>query len=545
MEADYVIIGGGTAGLVLAHRLKKKQPDATVIVLEAGRDNSSYEHAQSFAGLFPMQMSPYNHGYGVRSGLAEGNVQNNAIAGKAVGGSATINAGVWYRGPAADYNTWAEIADDPAWRYENMLPFFKLAENLQDPEIGDSHLHSTNGYINVWSARARLPRTRWPLREAQLAAWKEAGIDYVADPNSGEPTGLGEQMDVWHRGQRQFASKFLDLNGVQIMTDATVERVTFDMPKEDLPRATAVDLANGQCIKAKKEIIISAGTYQSPKILMLSGIGDGQTLAHHGIDCIYDNPNVGQNLAEHLLATTVFKLKSPGAFGASTLASPEYSDGFPADYTYHGPVDRISEVEAAGGSPEEQKYLSRPGSSNVQICLCYIPFPETSTGTPIIMDGTLVSALVCLVSPTSRGTVSIKSIDPKDPPVIDQNFYSTKADQFVMRQGLRKASHVFVETEAGKSFVQEQLVPEGYKPITSATSDDDIDARVKRYGWSIQHPMGTCAMGSVLDSRCRVKGVEGLRVVDASVMPTPLGTNTQAAVYAIAERVAEWIGNGE
>ena len=545
MEADYVIVGGGTAGLVVAHRLMKKQPSASIIVIEAGDDNSSYEHAKSFAGLFPMQISPYNWALQTTSGLAEQNVMKMGSGGKAIGGSATINAGVWYRGPAADYNTWAEIADDPAWRYEEMVPFFKLAENLQNSEVWNDSQHAKDGYINVWSARARLNRVKWPLRDGQLAAWKEAGYDYVPDPNNGEPTGLGEQFDVWHKGQRQFGSKFLDLKDVKIISGVGVERVTFDMPEEDLPKATAIDLANGQCIKAKKEIIISAGSYNSPKLLMLSGIGDEKTLAHHGIDCIYDNPNVGKNLSEHLSMTTVLKLKEPGGLGAPALAGPEYGEGFPADFSFHGPVDRISDVSKAGATSEEAKYLNRPGSSNVQICLWYQPFAELITGVPVVEDGTIVSAVTCLVSPTSRGSVTLRSSDPKDPPVVDQNFHSTRADQFVMREGLRLTSKVFAETEASKSFVKEELAPEGFQQIASDTKNDEIDARVKRYGWSIQHPMGTCALGSVVDGHCRVKGVEGLRVVDASVMPTPLGCNTQAATYAIAERAAEWIGNEE
>ena len=544
-EAEYVIVGGGTAGLVVAHRLKRKLPSASIIVIEAGGDNSTYEHAQSFKGLFPIQISPYNWALQTTSGLAEQNVTKVGSGGRALGGSATINAGVWYRGPAADYNTWAEIADDPAWRYENMVPYFKLAENLQDEEIFNEEQHSKDGYIKVWSAKARLRRARWPLREPQLAAWKEAGIDYVTDPNNGQPTGLGEQFDVWHMGKRQFGSQFLDLKDVEIISATNVERVTFEMLGEDLPKATGVDLADGQCIRAKKEVIISAGSYNSPKLLMLSGIGDEKTLAHHGIDCVYDNPKVGRNLSEHLSYATVLKLKEPAGLGAPTLRKPGYSEGFPADFSFHGPVDRIAEVEEAGASQEESKYLNRPGSSNVQICLWYQPFAEIMTGTPVVEDGTLVSAVTCLVSPTSRGSVTLASSNPKDPPVVDQNFHATKADQFVMREGLKKTSQVFVETEAGRSFVQEQLVPEGFKPITSSTANEDIDARVKRYAWSIQHPMGTCALGTVVDSHCRVKGVEGLRVVDASIMPTPLGCNTQCATYAIAERAAEWIAKAE
>ena len=241
----------------------------------------------------------------------------------------------------------------------------------------------------------------------------------------------------------------------------------------------------------------------------------------------------------------MFKLKEPAGLGAPSLKCPEYTEGFPADFSYHGPVDRIADVRNAGASPAEEKQLNRPGSSNVQICLWYQPFAELMTGTPVVEDGTLVSAVTCLVSPTSRGSVTLASSNPKDPPVVDQNFHATKADQFVMREGLKKTAHVFVETEAGRSFVQEQMVPEGFKPITSSAAAEDIDARVQRFAWSNQHPMGTCSLGTVVGSHCRVNGVEGLRVVDASIMPTPLGCNTQCATYAIAERAAEWIASGD
>ena len=185
MEADYVIVGGGTAGLVVAHRLKKTLPSASIVVIEAGGDNSTFEHAQSFAGLFSMQVSAYNWALPTTTGLAAQNILRTGSAGRALGGSATINAGVWYRGPAADYNTWAEVADDPAWEYENMIPFFKLTENLQDDEVFNEEQHAKAGYIKVWSARARLNSVKWPLREHQLAAWTEADIDYVPDPNNG------------------------------------------------------------------------------------------------------------------------------------------------------------------------------------------------------------------------------------------------------------------------------------------------------------------------------------------------------------------------
>ena len=543
LEADYIIVGAGTAGLVLAHRLKKKLPSSSIIVIEAGGDNSTHEHTQSFAGLFPIQATSYNWAIQSTTGLHEQNIAKVGSGGKALGGSATINAGVWFRGPAADYDTWAEIAGDPAWRYENMIPFFKLAENLQDEVVMDEAQHAEDGYLKVWSARARLSWVKWPLRDSQKAAWKEAGIAYVPDTNNGQPNGLGEQFDVWDRGHRQFASKFLDLKDVKIISGVNVERVTFNRPG-DVSTATGVNLADGRSIKVRKEVIISAGTYNSPNILMLSGVGDRKTLTRHGIDCLYDNPSVGQNLSEHLTYATTLRLKEPAALGATALAGPEFAEGFPADFSYHGQLENISRVGKAGASAEEQKYLSRPGSSNVQTCLWYQPFHEAMTGVPVPNDGTIVSAVTCLVSPTSRGSVAIQSSNPKDPPTITQNFYTTKADQFVMRESIKLTSRVYTETESSKSFIKEELVPPGLKPVLEQT-DDEIDARVRRYAWSIQHPMGTCSLGSVVDSHCRVRGVEGLRVVDASIMPTPLGCNTQCATYAIAERVAEWIGNGE
>jgi choline dehydrogenase-like flavoprotein len=539
LTADYIVVGAGTAGLVLAHRVKKHLPNASVIVIEAGEDNTADPNAQTFTGMFSIMMTKSNYFLQVTSGLDKANFSMGA-AGRALGGSATINAGVWFRGPAADWDTWAEVSNESAWKYENMIPFFKRTENLKDAEAAkDDKQHSTEGYLNVWSAKALLNDVKWPLREAHKAAWEDAGVDYLPDPNNGAPNGLGEQISVWDRGQRQFAYKFLDLSGIQIISATAVEKIVFDK-RSEVPKAQAVRLSDGRTISANKEIIVSAGSYNSPKILLLSGIGDRSTLSKHNIECVYGNASVGSNLIEHLCSATVFKLKQPAALGAPALAS---ASGFPSDFTYHGQVANHASAYKHGATNEQQNYLSRPNSSNIQTCLWYMPLSEPQTGIALPMppDGTIVSAVTCLVSPTSRGSVSLRSSDPNDPPVIDQNFYATEADRFILREGLKHTSSVYLDTKAGQSFIAEQLVPEGHAPITADTSDADIDARVRRFGWSIQHPMGTCAMGTVVDGRCKVKGVEGLRVADVSVLPTALGCNTQPAAYAIGERVADWV----
>lgn len=540
-EADYVIIGAGTAGLVVAQRLSKRLPHAKILVIEAGDDPSDNDTVKTFAGMNAARATKQNWGYPANLGPGLNNREEMTAAGKGIGGSSLINAGVWLRGSTGEWNHWAKVVDDNAWSYEAMLPYFRMTENFQGQHASDQHGYE--GYLKVFPLK--FSRRKYPLREKVMEAWKEHGEVYNPDPNDGSGNGLVEETDLWIEGSRQLPGNFLDLRNVSIMTEALVNKVIFEN-RDGKTIAVGVDLANGKRIGARKEVIISAGAYQSPKTLELSGIGDGLLLKEFGIEVIVDNPEVGRNLADHFLTTLTWKLKHPElglALGSPAISDPTFFHAFPLDFIQHGPINETNKLRSLVSNEEERDNLLRPDVCHVQQWIIYLSFPKPLSGADVPLDGTYISTCTGLVSPLSRGTVHIKSSHPKDSPAINKQILSTTADEFVFASGLRRISEVMLNTKAGQSFIAGEVVPDGFKAVTPETSDEDIVARVRQFAWSINHPMGSCAMGKVVDSHCKVKGVEGLRVVDASVLPITPGATIQAAVYAVAERAAEFIAS--
>ncbi|EXJ87923.1 hypothetical protein A1O1_04850 [Capronia coronata CBS 617.96] len=550
---DYIIVGGGVAGLTLASRLSKLLPPGDskqILVLEAGKDPSKTDFILSATGYALARESEHAYILDVTPNPHLNGRKSQVSVGKGLSGSGAINGSAWTRGPKVDYDYWAKLVGDDAWSYDKLLPFFRKTEQvIHDANSGRDHVHhGYDGSLKVVPMRANHPSRHYPLRETILQAWKEAGVKYNPDGNNGDQNGLTEMVELWVQGQRQLPSQVLDLSRVEIRESSIVQRITFDSPAGAEPVATGAELVGGEHFTANKEVILCAGVYHSPQVLMLSGIGDPSTLDKHGIPVVVPNAEVGKNLVDHLAVGMTWKLKHPEkglAFGSPLFNDPSYFTGWPMDFIEFGALDEPVKLEPLIENAQDRAFLLRPGASHMESVTLYVPMGERLTGIDAAIDGSHISSIAVCLATTSKGAVTIQSANPEDPPLIDTNFNATKTDRYISREALRKVASVYLDTETGKSLVSHEVTPEGYAAITTDTSDDEIDKRIRDFGYSLDHPMGTCSMGKVVDSHCRVKGVKGLRVVDGSVIPVPMACHIQATVYALAERVAEWVANGE
>ncbi|KAK3065600.1 hypothetical protein LTS18_000077 [Coniosporium uncinatum] len=541
---EYVIVGGGIGGITLAARLHARLPEASILVLEAGSDPSTHELATSASTVsavrsnadltWQLPIEPCK-GLGNRSSIAQ--------VGKGLSGSGAVNSAAWTRGPACDYDLWAHSVGDQGWSYESLLPYFKATECVRGMKINEDH-HGYEGLIHVVPVKANWAKRTYPLRKAVQEAWAQSGVDYIEDGNAGDPLGLTELVEAWDEGKRQLPSKSFDLEGVDIVTDTLVHRVTFTQDQGHEPRAKGVELISGQHINATKEVIVSAGVYHTPKILILSGIGDPQTLVAHSIPLVHGNPEVGNNLRDHLSVALTWKLKHPEiglALGSPLLTDPSYANGAPLDFIQFGRVPTNLHTEMLLTSKEDKALVLRPKACHTESILLYTYMGPHMSGVNVPMDGTYITTVTANLAPTSRGHVSIHSKDPQQPPKIDVNANDTEVDRHILREGLRNISKVLHETPSGQSFIDSQVPPEGYPVLLPDSKDEAYDVRIRDFGFTLDHPMGTAAMGKVVDASCRVIGVNGLRVVDASVFPVPIAAHIQVAVYALAARAADLI----
>ncbi|KIW93884.1 uncharacterized protein Z519_05199 [Cladophialophora bantiana CBS 173.52] len=553
---DYIIVGGGLAGLVLASRLSKLLPPSDtkeVLVLEAGVDPSTTDYILTSQGAHQAWTSPHSYQLPISPNRHLNGRSAIVPVGKALGGSAAINGGAWTRGPKSDYDLWAKLVGDESWGYDALVPYLRRVESMALVEgmEKDETQHGYDGPLKITPIRSLWPARKYPLRESVQKMWEEVGVKYIPDGNAGDQNGLIEFVEAWVNSARQLPNKILDLAKVDIRTESTVQRVTFAKVEgqgQDQPVANGVDLVGGEHVVANKEVIVCTGTYHTPQVLMLSGVGDPAELTKHGIEIIAANPEVGKSLKDHFALGMAWKLKHPEkglAIGSPLFTDPSYFSGWPMDFMEFGPLEELSKLEPLIKSQEDRDLVLRPDASHMEIVTLYAGMGKGFTGIDTPMDGSYITTIACYLTPTSKGSVTLQSASIEDPPVIDVNFFDTEADKVGFRQALRKAASVHLETEAGRSFVSHEVPPEGYACITKDTTDEELDKRIADLGYTFHHPMGSCAMGKVVDSHCRVIGVRCLRVVDASVFPVPMACHPQAVVYATAERAAEWIGRGD
>jgi len=511
-EFDYVIVGAGSAGCVLASRLTE-DPDVTVCLIEAGPPDTADEiHLP--AGALAVSLSKYDWGFVCDPEPGLGYRQRVLPRGRTLGGSSSVNAMVYIRGNRADYDGWAAMGFE-GWGWESVLPYFIRAE---DNERGASELHGAGGPLRVIDNRSR-----YRTCEAFIEAGVEAGLALNDDFNGPRQDGVGWYQVTQRDGMRCSAAvaylhPVMQRPNLTVQTDAYVNRLLLEGT-----RAVGVEVDRGgavEQVRAGREVILSAGTYQSPQVLLLSGIGPAEELELGGIPPVHDLP-VGRGLQDHLATWITYTTDQPSLLTAESEESLGLlqSEG-------RGPL--TSNFAESGGFLRTREGLPAP---DIQLHAIPILFPEAGSG-EILVDGWALSA--CLLRPTSRGFVKLRSRVPTSKPRILHNYIATDEDRATLIEGVRRAFEICCQSALAAVSTGPYAVPAG-------EDDASILAHIERNSTTLYHPVSTCAMGKVVDAELRVMGMEGLRVVDASVMPTLVRGNTNAPTIMIAERAADLI----
>ncbi|MCB1691128.1 MAG: choline dehydrogenase [Pseudomonadales bacterium] len=522
---DYIIVGAGSAGCVLANRLSA-DPANQVLLLEAGKkDSSPFIHMPAGVGQL-IQGKTYNWAFDTAPEPALGDRRLYWPRGKGLGGSSSINGMVYIRGHAQDYDRWRQLGNE-GWSYEEVLPYFRKSMNQ---ERGEDAFHGVGGPLNVKDGHASLGSHSMFIEAAQ-----EAGYPYNPDFNGVEQEGVGPYQLTKIGNERCSAARgyltpVLDRENLTVITGAHLERVLFEGK-----RACGVQVSvsgNSSTEEAAREVIICAGAVQSPQLLMLSGIGSREELAAHGIDCLHDLPGVGKNLQDHLDVVIQYHCKD------GNLTLDKYVKLY--KLPYHLVRYLLFKDGRATENPLEAGGFvkTRPDLEVPDLQLHFIPVFMIDHGRQR-GPGPGMCLHVCQLRPESRGEITISSNDPFAAPVIKANYLSEPGDLEVLVEGVKIARRIFA-TEVFRPVLGEE-----FEQSRDAQTDDEIKDFIRQYAETIYHPVGTCKMGhddmAVVDARLRVRGIERLRVVDASVMPTLVGGNTNAPTIMIAEKAAEMI----
>jgi choline dehydrogenase len=526
---DYVIAGGGTAGCVLANRLSAN-PNVSVCLLEAGgKDDWIWIHIPvGYLYCIGNPRTDWCFKTDPDPGL---NGRSILYArGKVLGGCSSINAMLYLRGQSHDYDRWAALTGDSSWSWEKVLPIFKKTE---DHWQGKDAMHGAGG---EW--RVERQRLSWDILDSFSDAAAEVGIPKIDDFNRGDNEGSSRFEVNQRRGVRWNATKaFLrpvaHRPNLTVLTNALVKRVRMDgrMARGiEFMQAGEVRFA-----EAKRETILAAGSIGSPQILQLSGIGPGGLLQQHGIPVVHDVPAVGANLQDHLQLRMAFKVKN--AVTLNTMANSLWGKAKMAlEYALYrtGPLTMAPSQLGAFAK-------SDPSQPNANVEYHVQPLSLDKFGDPLHTFPAF-TASVCNLQPTSRGNVRIKSADPGAHPSIQLNYLSTAEDRKVAIDSLRLTRRIVLNTKT-----MQRYAPEEFLPGPQYQTDEELAKAAGNVGTTIFHPVGTCKMGrdddreAVLTPDLRVRGIERLRVIDASVMPTITSGNTNSPTVMIAERGASFV----